>query len=93
MAAAIRLNEQHSCSFDHLVGEREQRRRNFEAERPGRLHVDDKLEFGRLQDREVGGLRALEDLTGVDADPTKHVQPIGPVAHQPSDLGKHSWFR
>jgi len=28
------------------------------AERPGRLQVDDKLEFGRLQDRQVGGLGA-----------------------------------
>jgi hypothetical protein len=27
MAAAIRLSQQHSCSFDHLVGTGEQRRR------------------------------------------------------------------
>src|SRR5215831_12990459 len=33
MAATIRLSQQHSCSFDHLVGEREQHRRDFEAER------------------------------------------------------------
>jgi hypothetical protein len=32
------------------------------------LQVDDELEFGGLQDREVGGLRALEDSTSVDAD-------------------------
>src|SRR6059058_2971166 len=43
-------------SFDHLVGAGEQRWRNFEAERPGRLQVDDELEFGGLQDREVCGL-------------------------------------
>src|SRR5262249_4986915 len=39
------------------------------------------LEFGRLQHWEVSGLRALKDLTGVDADLTKHVQSIGSVAH------------
>ena len=38
-------------SFDHLVGDGEHARRDGEAERPGGLHVDDQLEFGRLQYR------------------------------------------
>jgi hypothetical protein len=44
--------------FDHLVGGREQRLRHGEAERPGRLGVDDKLELGRLHDRQVRRLGA-----------------------------------
>jgi hypothetical protein len=40
------------------------------AKCPGCLQVDDKLEFGGLRDRQVGGLHAPEDLTGVDADLT-----------------------
>jgi hypothetical protein len=40
--------------FDHLIGAREHRRRNFEAERFGRLEVDHQLEFGRLFDRQIG---------------------------------------
>ena len=53
--------------LDHLVGEQLQRVGHFEAEHPSRLQVDDELEFGRLQDRQVGGLRALEDLAGRQA--------------------------
>jgi hypothetical protein len=48
------------------------------------LQVDDKLEFRRLQDRQVRGLRALEDLTGVGTDLTIHANTIGVVAHQPA---------
>ena len=32
--------------------------------------------------------RALEDLTGVDADLTIHVRNIGPLAHQPTGFDK-----
>src|SRR5262249_29031156 len=65
-----------AASFDHHVGAREQRRRDLKAERPGRLQVDDELEFRRLQDRQVGGLGALEDLTGVGAELTIHATDI-----------------
>src|SRR4029453_18807851 len=71
-------------SFDHLVGEQLQCVGHLDAEQSRRLRVNDKLEFGRLQQRQVGGLRALENLTGVDPDLTIIVQKIGPVAHQPT---------
>ena len=45
----------------------EQGGRNFEAERLCRVEVDHQLELGRLHDRKVRGLRALEDASGVDA--------------------------
>src|SRR6266478_6192603 len=71
-------------SLDHLVGAGEKCRRNFEAKQPRSLQVDDELEFGRLHDRQVGGLPALEYAAGVDADLTIHVHTIGVVAHQPA---------
>src|SRR5262249_48944120 len=69
-------------SLDHLVRAREQRRRHFEAERPGSLQVDHELELGRLQDREVCWFFALKDAAGIDADLTIHVQNIDSVTHQ-----------
>jgi hypothetical protein len=39
MAAAIRLSQQHSCSFDHLVGDSQQPGRDGEAERLGSLDL------------------------------------------------------
>src|SRR5262249_36350761 len=62
-----------ASSLDHLVGEQLQRVGHLDAEQSRRLQVDDELELGRLQDRQVCGLCALKDLTGVDADLTKRV--------------------
>ena len=45
--------------FDHLVGAREQRRRNFEAERPGGPKIDEEFELGRLFNRSTGSSPGL----------------------------------
>src|SRR5262249_53362419 len=68
--------------FDHLVGAGRKARRHFEAERLRCDQVNDELELGGLDDRQVGGPGTLEDLTGHDAGLAKHVQNISPVAHQ-----------
>ena len=47
--------------FDNLVGERENAGRNLEAERAGRVEIDDKLNLRELQNRQVRRLCALED--------------------------------
>jgi len=50
------------ASFDHLVGGGEQRRGQFDSQRPGCLQIDDGLELRRLLEREIAGFRALEDF-------------------------------
>ena len=57
-----------------------------EAEHPGGLRIDDEFELGRLHDRQVRWLRALEDTTGVDADLTIRIRTVGSVTHQPADV-------
>ena len=53
--------------LDHLVGAAEERDRDGEAQRPGRLDVDDQLDFGGLLDRRISGLLALENAGGIAA--------------------------
>src|SRR5215469_8296656 len=76
-----------SVLFDYLVRDGKHARRNCKTERFCGFEVDDQLEFGGLEDWQVGGLRALEDLTGVDADLTPHLVIIRPIAHQPASFG------
>ena len=71
---------------NHLVSEQLDRVGNLDAERPGCLQINDELEFGRLQDRQVGWLGPLKDMTGVDADLMKHVRDVRSVTHQPASF-------
>jgi hypothetical protein len=54
--------------FDHLVGERKHLVRNRESKSLGGLTIDHKLEFGRLQHGQIGGLFAPENATNITAD-------------------------
>src|SRR5947208_2427320 len=63
-----------SCSaakrllFDHLVGARKQLiGAHDKAKGSCSFQIDDQLEFGRLYDRQVGRLGALENFSGGDA--------------------------
>jgi hypothetical protein len=42
----------------------------------------------RLHDRQIGGLGALQNLSGIDADLTSHVSEVGSVANQPAGCDK-----
>ena len=50
-------------SLDHLVGESEHFVGNSDAERLGGFEIDDEIEFGRLLDRQLAGLRPAQNLS------------------------------
>src|SRR5262249_16470566 len=49
-------------SFNHLIGPRQERIRNTHPDCLGGFQIDGQLEFLRLLDRQVRGLRALQNL-------------------------------
>ena len=53
----------------------------MEAKHPCCLRVDDQLELGRLDDRQLGRLRAFEDAAGVDTELTIGIRQARSVAH------------
>ena len=53
-------------SFDHLVGTAKQVQRERKTERYSGLEVDYQFDFRGLLNRQVGGLLALENSTGVE---------------------------
>jgi hypothetical protein len=63
-------------SFDHLVGESERDRRDFEAQRFGGHGVDDRFDLGVLLHWKIAGFLALEDA--IDATPCRRLvsQPV-----------------
>jgi hypothetical protein len=54
--------QQTASLFDHLVGAQQKRFRNSKPECFGGLEIDDKLEFGRLFDRDIAGFRPVQNL-------------------------------
>src|SRR5262249_60570639 len=73
-------------SFDHLVGAREQRGGNFEADRACGRQVDDQFKLGRLYYRKVGRLGTLEDFPSLDADLAVRFRLARSIAHQSASL-------
>ena len=68
--------------IDDFVGAGYQRRWHREPERFRGLEVDREFEFGRLQERQIGWLRALENTTDIDARLVVLIDRAGAVAYQ-----------
>src|SRR5215471_18360532 len=80
----------HAVSFDYFVGQLLKRVRYFQPERLGGLQVDDKLELGRLHDRKLAWLGAVQDTADVYPHLTKRLEAVGGIASQtasPDELG------
>ena len=54
--------------LDDLVGAQEEGFRDFQPDCLGGCEIDDQLELGRLQDRQVSRFFALKDAAYVEAD-------------------------
>jgi hypothetical protein len=68
--------------LDHLVGAREHRCRQVEAERLSGLEVEHRLVFRRRLHRQVGGLFALEDAVDVVGGTSVLIDEIRPIGEQ-----------
>src|SRR5262245_6057263 len=88
MAATIRLSQQHSCSFDHLVGEQLHRIGNREAQRLRSLEIDNEFKLGGSLYRQVGRLLSPDNSAGVDTRLAIRVRKDASVAHKAACDGK-----
>src|SRR5262249_50064511 len=75
-------------SFNHLVGDCEEPSWQAEAECLGGVEIDHELEFGRLHDRQVRRLRALDDAANIDTSQAISLGDACSVAHQTTGFGK-----
>jgi hypothetical protein len=73
--------------LDDLVRPSEHRRRDREAEGPGRLEVDHQVEDGGLFDREIGGPCAFEDSVNLTRRAPPDRLEVGRVRHEAA--GRH----
>src|SRR5262245_44331257 len=78
--------------FDHLVGVREQRRRNRQAESPGGDEVHHQIKLSRLLDWDVARLRPTQDLVNVIGGAPEHTYEIWSIGHQASRLDEFTKF-
>src|SRR5215208_4712893 len=81
LAAPSRLS-QHSCSFDYRVGAQQELSRYFEANRLGRLQVEDELEAGRCLDRQLARLGTFENTVNIRCGASIQVGDVYPVRHE-----------
>src|ERR1700730_3470818 len=79
-------------SVDHLVGTREQHRRDFEADRPRGLEVDNELELVYLLDRQVTRVDALKNSTGVNTAFVIALMQDRSIAHQATGFDELAEF-
>src|SRR5262249_19358771 len=70
-----------SRSINYLIRPQEQRLRNRQTDRLRGVEIDAQLELGGLLDREVGWLRALEDLIDEDGGPPGGISDARRVVH------------
>src|SRR3954451_3344282 len=74
--------------LDHLSGTGEGQRLHSEAERLRSFEVDDQLEAGRLLNRKIGGLGALENIADQNAALVINRRGVRAIADQAAGCGE-----
>ena len=69
--------------LDHLVGNCEELRRDFEAERTGGSPIDDELDFGGLRNRQIARHFSLEKARCTESYATISIGQVAPVLINP----------
>src|ERR1700730_14316513 len=69
-------------SLNHLVGPRKQHGRNRQAEHLGGRQIDDKIELGRLLDRDVARLHPAQNLVDKIGGAPEQVREVRSVGYQ-----------
>jgi hypothetical protein len=71
-----------AASFDHLVGAREQRERNFEAESSCGLEINAERKLSWLFDWQIAWFRTLQNLIDMRRRPPEQVGDARPVGYE-----------
>src|SRR5713101_7054140 len=74
--------------LNDLIRPEQERLRNRQPEGLGGFEVDHQLELLRPLDRQLGGLRTVQDLRDEDARPAKGLSETGPVGQQAAGLSE-----
>src|SRR5262245_2663314 len=82
LVSYIRVRSAHGNSFDHLVGEREQRVRYVEPHRLCGFQIEHEQEARRLLDRQVGGFSAFEDAIDQGGRTLENLASVRSIRHQ-----------
>jgi hypothetical protein len=76
--------------FDDLVGELLELHWHIEAERLGRLEIDDKLELGWRLHWKLARLLALEDAIDIGRRAPKIIGPVNAVGQQAANFSEET---
>src|SRR5262249_34740848 len=86
-AVGQRQSATRSCpwtSLDHFVNPRQKIPRDGNTEFLRGLEVEDQLELGGLNNRQLERFRAFEDARGVDAQHAGYFHEVRTIAHEPA---------
>src|SRR5207248_10618986 len=75
--------QQKGMLFDHLVGELQEGFGDAKPKRFCGFEVDDKLKLDWRLCGEIGRVLALQDTIDIRGCPSKNIDGIGPIRHQP----------